>query len=181
MRTKDELFLLGDIGIMLQYLYMNENHRITFNNGITDLQIRMDENFNILCRNLSFPDVLESYFSSEMIPSHCLGVIQILQNMPPEENGFTLNYDKYNWEEHPNHFQNRWEEIKDITMINLSLNRKQVITILSLYKYTDKELEQLVKSIVILVDTREKQNAHIIEWLDKKKIPLSAMLSYSVS
>ena len=21
-----------------------------------------------------------------------------------EENGFTLNYDKYNWEEHPNHF-----------------------------------------------------------------------------
>lgn len=50
MRTKDELFLLGDIGIMLQYLYMNENHRITFNNGITDLQIRMDENFNILCK-----------------------------------------------------------------------------------------------------------------------------------
>ena len=40
MRTKDELFLLGDIGIMLQYLYMSENHRITFNNGITDLQIR---------------------------------------------------------------------------------------------------------------------------------------------
>lgn len=46
-----------------------------------------------------------------------------------------------------------------------------MIFILSLYKYTDKELEQLVKSIVILVDTREKQNAHIIEWLDKKKIP----------
>lgn len=46
-----------------------------------------------------------------------------------------------------------------------------VITILSLYKYTDKELEQLVKSIVILVDTREKQNTHIIDWLDKKKIP----------
>ena len=21
-----------------------------------------------------------------------------------EENGFTLNYDKYNWEEHPDHF-----------------------------------------------------------------------------
>ena len=41
-----------------------------------------------------------------------------------------------------------------------------MITILSLYKYTDKELEQLVKSIVILVDTREKQNAHIIEWLE---------------
>ena len=110
MRTKDELFLLGDIGIMLQYLYMDENHRITFNNGVTDLQIRMDENFNILCRNLSFPDVPESYFSSALVPTYCLGVIQLLQNMPPEE--------------HPKHSKNRWEEIKDITMINLSLNRK---------------------------------------------------------
>lgn len=93
-----------------KYLYMDDNHRITFNNGVTDLQIRMDENFNILCRNLSFPDVPESYFSSELVPAYCLGVIQLLQNMPPEE--------------HPKHFKNRWEEIKDITMINLSLNRK---------------------------------------------------------
>ena len=40
MRTKDELFLLGDIGIMLQYLYISENHRITFNNGITDFLVK---------------------------------------------------------------------------------------------------------------------------------------------
>ena len=110
MRTKDELFLLGDIGIMLQYLYISENHRITFNNGITDLQIRMDENFNIFCKNLNFPDVLESNFSPQMIPAYYLDVIQLLKNMPPEE--------------HPKHFKNRWEEIKDITMMNLSLNRK---------------------------------------------------------
>lgn len=42
---------------------------------------------------------------------------------------------------------------------------------LSLYKYTNAELERLVKSIVVLCDTREKNNAHIIAWLDKKKIP----------
>lgn len=38
------------------------------------------------------------------------------------------------------------------------------------FYYTDKEIEQLCKSITILVDTREKES-HIIEWLDKKKIP----------
>lgn len=42
---------------------------------------------------------------------------------------------------------------------------------INLYKYTDKEKEELIKSITILVDTREKQNSHITEWFDKKKIP----------
>ena len=42
--------------------------------------------------------------------------------------------------------------------------------ILDLYKYTDKEIDQLVKSIVILTDSREKCNSHILEWFDKKKI-----------
>ena len=42
--------------------------------------------------------------------------------------------------------------------------------ILSLYKYTDKEIEQIVKSIVILTDTREQKNDHILSWLDKKGI-----------
>lgn len=46
-----------------------------------------------------------------------------------------------------------------------------MIAILSLYKYTDKELEQFVKSMVVLTDSREKDNSHIIDWLDKKKIP----------
>lgn len=38
------------------------------------------------------------------------------------------------------------------------------------YRYTDKELDQLCKSIVILVDTREKQH-HITDWFNSKKIP----------
>lgn len=39
------------------------------------------------------------------------------------------------------------------------------------YKYTDSELEQILKSQVILVDTREKVNEHILEVFDKYKIP----------
>lgn len=46
-----------------------------------------------------------------------------------------------------------------------------VITILNLYKYTDKEVDELVKSMVIITDSREKQNKHILDWFDKKKIP----------
>lgn len=110
MRTKDELMLLGEVSIFLQYLYMSEKHTITFNNTLTDLKIRMDENFNILCKNLSFPDLPETYFSSEMCPAYILGVIQILQNTPPEEFG--------------ERFQSRWDEIKMITLANLSLNKK---------------------------------------------------------
>lgn len=37
------------------------------------------------------------------------------------------------------------------------------------YHYTDKEKEQIIKSMVILVDSREKQE-HILEYFDKKKI-----------
>lgn len=40
----------------------------------------------------------------------------------------------------------------------------------SLYKYTDKEIKELVKSMVILVDTREQQAEHITRWLDTNKI-----------
>lgn len=39
------------------------------------------------------------------------------------------------------------------------------------YYYTDKEVNEICKSITILIDTREKSNSHITDWLDKKKIP----------
>ena len=111
-RTKDELFMLGEVSTLLQYLFMSEKHTITFNNGLTDLQIRMDENFNIWCRNLQFSDIPESNFNEQMTTLYMLGVIQILQNTPPVE--------------FKNAFANRWEEIKQITLANLALNRKQV-------------------------------------------------------
>lgn len=39
------------------------------------------------------------------------------------------------------------------------------------YYYTDKELDELVKSQVILVDTREKNNQHLLAAWDKGSIP----------
>lgn len=38
------------------------------------------------------------------------------------------------------------------------------------FKYTDKEIEEIISSMVILVDTREKVNEHILSVFDKNKI-----------
>lgn len=38
------------------------------------------------------------------------------------------------------------------------------------FKYTDKELDQLISSMTILIDTREKKNEHIISYFDSKGI-----------
>ena len=46
-----------------------------------------------------------------------------------------------------------------------------VIYMVDFYRYTDKELQSLLKSINIIMDTREQENGHIIKWLTEKKIP----------
>lgn len=38
------------------------------------------------------------------------------------------------------------------------------------YKFTDKEVKELLNKLVVLVDTREQANSHILNFLDKKKI-----------
>lgn len=38
------------------------------------------------------------------------------------------------------------------------------------YYYTKKEEQEIYKSIVILIDTREQKNGHIISWFDAHKI-----------
>ena len=37
--------------------------------------------------------------------------------------------------------------------------------------YTDNQIKEIMKSAVVLIDTREQENTHIIEWLELKKIP----------
>lgn len=44
-------------------------------------------------------------------------------------------------------------------------------TLIQNFKYTDKELKELLQSIVVIIDSREKKQNHITDWFDKKKIP----------
>ena len=39
------------------------------------------------------------------------------------------------------------------------------------YRFTDKEIKTLLKSMVIIIDTNEQVYEHISQWFDKKKIP----------
>ena len=48
-------------------------------------------------------------------------------------------------------------------------HRKRVLYIRQ-YKYADKDIKKLIGSIVVLVDTREKKNSHIIDYLIKNNI-----------
>ena len=44
-----------------------------------------------------------------------------------------------------------------------------------LFRYTKDEIEALVKTIVVLIDTREQKNIHITDYLDKIKVPYKEM------
>lgn len=41
---------------------------------------------------------------------------------------------------------------------------------ISYYKYSDKEVKELAKSMVIIVDSREKENKHILDYFNGKNI-----------
>lgn len=43
------------------------------------------------------------------------------------------------------------------------------------YKLTDKQMKQVLDSLVVLVDTRENSNQHIIDFFESKKIPYKRM------
>ena len=98
MRDFETLNDIADISILLQYLYMNENNKITFNNGVADLQIRMTDKLNVVSKNLNFPSLPEQSYSDMMFPANVVGIIDVLKSQKPEEI--------------KNGFKNRWEEIK---------------------------------------------------------------------
>lgn len=40
------------------------------------------------------------------------------------------------------------------------------------YRFTDKEIDEILKSLTIIMDTREKSSMHIIEYFKQKDIPM---------
>lgn len=112
MRTRDILVDgFNDILILQRYLYMSEEHYIEITNSIgVKLHIRMGENLHYYCKNTNFPDVPESCWSSDMTNNTMLAIIDQLKEVPAVE--------------YPGRFRSRWEEIKALTGIQMSLNVK---------------------------------------------------------
>lgn len=109
MRSTEVLFDLEDIPILLQYLYMSEDHYVTVDNGITKLEIRMTDNCYFKAKNLRFPDLPDLNYTDMMIIPNMLGIIDQLKTAPAVE--------------YPTCFSNRWEEIKTITNTNVAQNK----------------------------------------------------------
>lgn len=105
MRNKDDLFELEKISVLLQYLYIDKDAYIQYNNGLTDLKVYMDEDFHIWSINMHFPDLPPMSFEPSV--NHWLGIIDKLKETPPA---------RFTW------FKNQWEEVAACSSANVSLN-----------------------------------------------------------
>lgn len=110
MRTKDALLELADISTLYQYLYMSKDHFVIVNNGIADLKLYMDDDFNVRAINMNYPDLPPLSYNDMLFVGNLLGIIDYLKN------------DKTHIERE-SHFVSRWAEIKAITGVNLILNQ----------------------------------------------------------
>lgn len=108
MRNVTTLLDLEEIPILWQYLYMNPDHFVTVDNGITKLEIRMRENCSFHAKNLNFPDLPDLEYTDMMVIPNMLGIIDQLKNVPPVEF---------------KDFKSRWEELRTITLANVVQNR----------------------------------------------------------
>ncbi len=111
MRTKD--VLLNDfnrVKTLCQYLYMDEQHNIDVDNGLTTLRIRMTENCRFRCKNLRFPDLPDMNYTEEMTIPQIIGICYKLEEMPA-----IMGYGH----------KNRWEEIEEITLAQCALNMRR--------------------------------------------------------
>lgn len=111
MRNVDTLLELEEIPILWQYLYMNEDHFITVDNGIAKFEIRMRENCSFHAKNLNFPNLPDLEYTDMMVIPNMLGIIDQLKNVPPSE------FDT---------FDSRWDEIRAITQANTVHNRMRL-------------------------------------------------------
>lgn len=109
MRSADILFDMEEIPILYQYLYMDENNSIVVDNGVTKLQIRMNDSCYFISKNLKFPEVPEMGYTEMMTIPNMLGIIDQLKCVSAVE--------------FPTCFTNRWEEIKTITNANVAQNK----------------------------------------------------------
>lgn len=115
MRTIDNLLALEEIPTLLQYLYLDESHYITVDNGLAKLELRMTESFSVHAKNLNFPDLPDLNYDDMMNIPNMLGIIEQLKESPAVE--------------YKSQFNSRWEEISTITNANVGQSKFNQATI----------------------------------------------------
>lgn len=105
MRTREVLVKgFEEVKTLMQYLYMNGEHQIKIPNGLTTLCLSMDENMEII----NYDSYLAFKHKRPMELAEWFSCVEQLKQQPSDyEHG---------------QFQNKWEEIKAITLMNVALN-----------------------------------------------------------
>lgn len=106
MRTND-VFINGfeDMKILMQYLYMSEDHSIVIHNSIgVPLEFSLREDLTCMCKNLNYPEIDARLY--DLTPDKLYDIVQVLKEEPAKESSF----------------ENRWNEIKTVTLANVALN-----------------------------------------------------------
>lgn len=105
--TNTELYSCENYSILMQALGLGEE--ITINNGMADLTVWMDNDYNILALNNNFKDLPPYNYNQEMtFRNVILGVIPQLKEQKPKEF---------------KNFPNRWEELKQLVNDTVGFNR----------------------------------------------------------
>jgi hypothetical protein len=104
MRSKAILRELDDVLVLYRHLYMNPENRIVVNNGMADLEIRLDENLQFYCKNLNFPDSPGTNYSEQMTLCFCLDAVDYLKEQKSQS------------------FKSMWDEIKFMTSATMAIN-----------------------------------------------------------
>lgn len=112
-RRKDGLRDIDDIAILLKYLYMNEDAYVIVENSIgLHLKIMMNEHLGltkVLLDSLTGVRDQRLIEDNDMTPLVLSAVVSQLKEQSAEQ--------------FPEEFENRWEEIKTITLSNLAINK----------------------------------------------------------
>lgn len=110
MRDRNTLNKIETVAILQQYLYMSEEHSITFTSSFNiPFKLQINDDGKLMSTNLNFPDVPPMCWDENMSISKWIFVADRLYETPAEE--------------FPERFKNRLEEIVTITRTNLSLNK----------------------------------------------------------
>ena len=101
---------IDDISMLLTYLYMDENAYVTFENSIgVKFKLTIDKDLELTRTMINGASRPVSMDGNDITPSVLLTIVEQIKEQPAEQ--------------FPNRFTNRWEEIKTMTLSNITLTK----------------------------------------------------------
>lgn len=109
MRIINGFKYLDDVNILLKYLYMSENNSILYKNAINvEFKLNMNEDFSLIKTTVTGAMPGQKFNGDELSISDLIAIVEQLKDSP------AIKF--------PDHFTNRFDEIKNMTLQSTTLN-----------------------------------------------------------